>query len=398
MGAGPALSRLRIALATAGRFHVLDLARELDALGYAVRFHSHVPRARAAGFGLPPEVHVGMLGRVWPWVGMQRLFPEVAKDLVEARLWRGLNRALEATLEPCDVLVAMSGMYLEALESARRRFGAKIVLVRGSKHILAQDEILARTPGAERPSRRAIERELAGYALADMIAVPSRHVARSFGRDAAALAKLKVNPYGVDLSRFPLLPSRASTESPTVVFAGLWCLRKGCDLLEQAIRADERFRLVHVGTIGDYAFPHGHPRFRHVPKVDQSELSAIYREADAFVQPSREEGLSNVITQAVASGLPVLCTDATGGEDLRHTATLADRIDVVRAERMDALAEGLHRLALRLRAGPAFAPLTEADREALSWRAFARRYADNLEALCAGDAGRPPAHVANGSD
>lgn len=384
MGSRPALIRLRIALATAGRFHVLDLARELDALGHAVRFHSHVPRGRAAAFGLPPRVHVGLLSRVWPWVGLQRLFPGLAKDLVEARLWRGLNRALEETLGPCDVLVAMSGMYLEALEAARRRHGAKIVLVRGSKHILAQDEILARTPGAERPSKLAIERELAGYRLADMIAVPSRHVARSFERDPAALAKLKVNPYGVDLSRFPLLPPRAATDSPILVFAGLWCLRKGCDLLEQAIRADERFRLVHVGPIGDYPFPHGHPRFRHIPKVDQSELSAIYREADAFVQPSREEGLSNVITQAVASGLPVLCTDATGGEDLRHTPALVDRIAVVEAERLDALSAGLEALAVRLRNGPDFAPLAESDREALSWRAFARRYAANLEALCAG--------------
>lgn len=398
MGGSVALRPLHIALATAGRFHVLDLARELYSLGYAVRFHSHVPLRRAVGFGLSPKVHVGMLGWVWPWVGMQRLLPEVAKDRVEAWLWRDLNRALEATLEPCEVLVAMSGIYLEALESARRRFGAKIVLVRGSKHILAQDEILARTPGAERPSKRAIERELAGYAMADMIAVPSRHVARSFERDHEALAKIKVNPYGVDLSRFPLLPPRPPTVTPTLVFAGLWCLRKGCDLLERAIRADERFRLVHVGPIGDYPFPSGHPRFRHIPKVDQSALSAIYRTADAFVQPSREEGLSNVITQAVASGLPVLCTDATGGEDLRHTAALADRIAVVRAECLDALAEGLDTLAARLRSGPDFASLTEADREALSWRAFARRYADNLEALCAGDAARPSADVADGSD
>ncbi len=383
MGGFTALIGLRIALATAGRFHVLDLARELDALGHEVRFYSHVPRRRAIRFGLPARVQVGLLSRVWPWVGLQRLLPDVAKDTVEARLWCGLNRALEATLAPCDVLIAMSGMYLEALASARRRFGAKIVLVRGSKHILAQDEILARTPGAERPSKRAIERELAGYALADMIAVPSRHVARSFERDPTALAKVKVNPYGVDLSRFPLLPPRPPTARPTLVFAGLWCLRKGCDLLEQAVRADQRLRLVHVGPIGDYPFPQGHARFRHIPKVDQSELSSIYREADAFVQPSREEGLSNVITQAVASGLPVVCTDATGGEDLRHTAALADRIAIVESERLDALSAGLDALVGRLAHGPPFAALTAQDREALSWRAFAQRYAANLKALCA---------------
>lgn len=384
------MSRLRIAIATAGRFHLLDLARELDALGHDVRFYSHVPRPRAARFGLSGAAQVGLLDRVWPWVGMQRFFPAVSRDRVEAGLWRALNQALEERLQPCDALIAMSGIYLEALESAQRRFRCKIVLVRGSKHILAQDEILAGTPGAERPSRLAIERELAGYALADMIAVPSRHVARSFERDPMAHAKLRVNPYGVDLSLFPLLPARAPTARPTVVFAGLWCLRKGCDLLERAIRADERFHLLHVGPLGDHPFPSGHPRFRHIPKVDQSALSEIYRQADAFVQPSREEGLSNVITQAVASGLPVLCTDATGGEDLRHTPALRDRIAVIPSQSLEALMAGLDALAGRLRDGPGFAPLADADREALSWRAFARRYADNLMSLCSSGRVRLP--------
>jgi hypothetical protein len=37
----------RIAIATAGRFHVLDLAREPNALGYTVDFYSYVPQSRA---------------------------------------------------------------------------------------------------------------------------------------------------------------------------------------------------------------------------------------------------------------------------------------------------------------------------------------------------------------
>lgn len=375
MATGP-----RIALATAGRFHVLDLARELCQLGEDVRFYSYVPKSRALRYGLPAHAYVGLLSAVWPWFGLQRFVPKFAPQRVDAAIWAGLNRAVIRKLQPCDVFVCMSGIYLEAAAEARRRYGAKIVLIRGSKHILAQDEILARTPGAERPSALAIERELAGYQLADRIAVPSRHVARSFDRDPTAAAKLMVNPYGVDLRLFPQLPQRPRTPSPTLVFAGIWCLRKGCDLLEAAIRADERLQLLHVGTLGDYPFPN-HPRFRHVPKVDQRELTTIYAQADAFVQPSREEGLSNVITQAVASGLPVLCTDATGGEDLMHTPTLHERILVIPAEDGTTLSAGLAALAERLARGPDFPPLTEDDRQALTWTAFARRYAVNLRHL-----------------
>ena len=49
--------RFRVAIATAGRFHVLDLARELNALGYAVDFYSYVPKSRAVRFGLPSACH-----------------------------------------------------------------------------------------------------------------------------------------------------------------------------------------------------------------------------------------------------------------------------------------------------------------------------------------------------
>jgi glycosyltransferase involved in cell wall biosynthesis len=368
---------LRIALATAGRFHILDLARELCALGEDVKFYSYVPKARALKYGLPESAHVGLLSAVWPWFGLQRFLPKFAPQRVDAAIWAGLNRAVIRTLQPCDVFVCMSGIYLEAAIEARRRYGAKIVLVRCSKHILAQDEILARTPGAMRPSALSIERELAGYQLADLIDVPSRHVARSFERDSSLTAKIVVNPLGVDLDIFPLLPPRPRTAEPVLLFAGTWSLQKGCDLLTGAVQADPRLHLLHVGEISDCPFP-DHPRCRHLPKVEQSQLTKIYAQADALVLPSRQDGFGMVLVQALSSGLPVLCTDATGGEDLMHTPTLRERIRIIRAEDGAALSAGLSQLADRLGQGPDFPALTEADRQALTWTAFARRYAVNL--------------------
>ena len=66
--------QLRIAIATFGRFHVLDLARELSALGHDVRFYSYVPRMRAIRFGLPKRCHVSLLVLLWPLVAMSRVF------------------------------------------------------------------------------------------------------------------------------------------------------------------------------------------------------------------------------------------------------------------------------------------------------------------------------------
>ena len=64
--------RLRVAIATAGRFHVLDLARELNALGYAVDFYSYVPKTRAMRFGLPSACHRSLLPFALPALALER--------------------------------------------------------------------------------------------------------------------------------------------------------------------------------------------------------------------------------------------------------------------------------------------------------------------------------------
>ena len=174
--------------------------------------------------------------------------------------------------------------------------------------------------------RLRLSRELAGYALADRIVIPSLHVKESFRRDPTAYAKLFMNPYGVDLEMFPTAQRHNSDKEFTLLFVGSWTLRKGCDLLVSAVARTPGVRLVHVGSIGsDLAFPTDNPRFVHIDPVPQTELARFYAEADAFVLASREDGFGVVLAQALASGLPVICTDRTGGADLAHTPALAQR-------------------------------------------------------------------------
>lgn len=373
--------RLRIAILTAGRFHVLDLARELHALGHEVKFYSFVPKGRAVGFGLPEACHVNLVPYLLPLLAWQAKAPNWWPAWRERVLWWALNRVVIHTLSPCDVVIGMSGIYLEALAHARMKYGARVILERGSKHILAQDEILARLPGAERPTALAIERELAGYRMADVISIPSSHVFESFARDPSSYRKCVLNPYGVDLASFPQVAKPLKSVQPTFVYAGIWSFRKGCDLLVEAMSQFPDARLIHVGNIGDCAFPHGHDRITHIDKVDQKALSGIYSRAHAFVLASREEGLAMVLGQALASGLPLVCTQDTGGQDLRHTEALKDRVYVVPSNDSAALAAGMQKIAGRLLNGPPFAELTEADRQTLSWAAYGRRYADNIVKL-----------------
>lgn len=374
------MRRLKIAVATAGRFHALDLARELYVLGHQVRFYSYVPRTRTRRFGLPDQCHVSLLPLVFPAVGWERMMPGRMAGMSERVLYALLNRAVMMRLRPCAVFICMSGIYLEAARFAKKRFGATIWLERGSRHILSQDEILAAIPGAKRPSPLAVRRELAGYSLADRIVIPSHHVAESFHRDEFTYSKLFYNPYGVDLATFPCRREKAPADPLSFLFVGTWCLRKGCDLLVEAVRKVSGVRLTHVGAIGDQDFPIGDDRFIHVDPVPQSELADFYTAADVFVLASREEGLALVLSQALACGVPLICTDRTGGADLAYTPALAAHITVVPHDDVSALACAIARWRDRWRAGETLPRLSETDREKLSWAAYARRYSDEMRA------------------
>lgn len=375
---------LKVAIATAGRFHVLDLARELSQLGHDVKFYSYVPKSRALSFGLPEKCHVNL----FPWLALfalwQTRYSNFLPGLCEYLSHKALNRAVILALQPCDVFIFMSGVYLEAAEHARAKYGAKLVVVRGSKHIIEQDILLKALDGAVRPTEVVIQRELDGYRIADMIDIPSSHVKRSFDSHKEVGSKTTLNPYGVETSLFPTQSEREWSGQFRVAFVGTWCLRKGCDVLVEAIKRVDEIQLIHIGPIGDYAFPSSLANVKHYDKVDQKDLWKHYHSVDCLVLPSREEGLAMVLAQALASGLPIICTGDTGGIDLCHTSALMDRTIIVPTGDVDALASALNEAAQRLKRGQPYAPLLEDDIKALSWKAYGQRYDRNLAGLFEG--------------
>ena len=366
-----------------GRFHVLDLARELDALGEDVRFYSYVPRGRARRFGLPARCHRGLLPLVAPLAAWERLAPGVWPAGRERAMAHALDAAVIARLKPCDVFICMSGMYLDAARHAKERYGALVYLERGSQHIAAQRRILERLGAARGPSDFIVRRECAGYELADRIAVPSSPVVDSFRTEAPHLkSKLFVNAYGVDLNLFPQRAGPRPEGPPRVLFAGVWSLQKGVDILMRAMKSLPGVMLTHVGGQGDHPFPDGDPQFERIGHVQQWRLTEHYRRADVFVLASRQEGFGVVLLQALASGLPVVCTTRTGGVDLALSPELAGRISLVPPDDAEALAEALAR-ALEDGPGRNRIPLPEADRNLLSWTAYGARYRQELLATAA---------------
>lgn len=345
---------LKIALSTIGKFHSFDLARQLHRRSALTAIFTGYPRFKLKNEKLPdPLIHT------FPWLHVTAVrFPRGLLGERAASAWESIDqRAFDLytswRLPECDIFCGMSGSALATGLEAQRR-GAKFVCDRGSSHIRFQDRILreeyARAgilfPGIH---PRVIERETAEYETADLITVPSRFAYASFLAEKVPESKLRLVPYGVDLSKFQPV-GRPEPDGFDVLFVGTLGIRKGVPYLLEAFSKLQhpRKRLFFIGSL----LPELRPLMRrtlasttnihvlgHVPQL---RLREYMSRAHVMVLPSVEEGLATVQAQALACGCPVIATTNTGAHDLFSDGTEGF---IVPPRDTDALTQAMQRLA-----------------------------------------------------
>jgi starch synthase len=310
---------LRVTVLSPYPFHMVDQARQLHRAGILERMVTAIPRSRV---GLPADLVSTRLrwsalrrvaGRAAPWAD-----PLLGREVV-----RDFDRWAASHLgEPC-VVNGLSGFATETLSRASAR-GVTVFCDRGSWHMLEQQRVLdeeANRIGAPRAhfDPFMIERELREYQLADRILVPSETARQSFirrGIDAGRVVKV---PYGVDISAFSV-PNEERYPGSVVSVATVG-LRKGQHHLIQAFRmlGTQNASLTLVGAVTpgwDKRLCLGQAGVRATGPVSRSRVIEELQRASAFVLASIEEGLALVIAQAMACGLPVIATEATGIREL----------------------------------------------------------------------------------
>lgn len=165
--------------------------------------------------------------------------------------------------------------------------------------------------GLKRPATVAWER--LGARWADAIVCVSDDERRQ-GNAAGINGRWRVVISGVDTDLFTPVP-RAHGQPPTAVCLGrIAVAQKGQDVLLEAWRRIDvpGARLVFVGDGPDRAALEAQAPDSVSFVGHQDDVAPWYQQADVVVQPSRYEGLSLTVLEALSCGRPVVAGDAVG--------------------------------------------------------------------------------------
>lgn len=315
---------MQVSISCPAKFHAFYLAEQLHKHGALNRLYTS---------------YYGSWGGKRNNQGIDIPIKRVSTNLVSAFLFYGYNPGTELfrnhffgkwvarQLKNEDIVITWGLSALPIIERARQ-LGIIAVVVRGSSHAAYQRDILmeeyeiwgvSTIDLCRSFSQARMDQELLEYDLADYIQVNSSFVKRTFLEKAVPSKKLISTPTGVDLNSFHQLSKQDDVFR--IVFAGGMCLRKGVHYLLQAF-AELNLPNAELWLLGgklpeiESFFERYAGNFRYFGHQPQAKLHEYYSKCSVFAMCSIEEGMAMVQLQAMACGLPLICTQNTGGDDL----------------------------------------------------------------------------------
>ena len=354
-----------------GRSHLLDIARELQNLGHTINFYSYISDKRAIKFGLNKKCNHSILLLALPFLFLSkfRLFRHWSY-----RIYARINDIFIAYyMKPCDIFIGHSATHCYSLKYAKKKWGAITILERGTSHIERYIKNMKDVPNFKGFLKLDIVRENKGYMNADYIVVGAEHVKNSFIEQGYNSQKIFVNNYGFNSKFF--YPT-SSTGEFDIIMVGTWGYRKGCDLIIKACES-KGYKLLHVGNIGDLDFP-TNIKAKSVGVKEEQALINYYKKAKVFVLPSREEGLALVQMQAICCGLPLVCSQYTGGRDIKKYCNNPEYIIEINSYDVDELCKCIDKALALAKTQKGLRNYVGSDLSEISFEGYGRRYNDFL--------------------
>jgi glycosyltransferase involved in cell wall biosynthesis len=368
---------MRIAVAQLGARMHYAVPRVLEKAGVLHRFYTDIcasagwPRLlRLAPRPLLPASLQRLAERVPKGVPLQRIRSFNAFGIEYARrrsrsaspsevtathLWAGKSFC---RLVLADGIGGASGVYafnsagLEILQEARRR-GLATVMEQTIAPRAIERQILAEehsrfldwetSPEEDAAADEFCAREAAEWEAASVIVCGSKFARDGVVRCGARAEHCLIVPYGVDVGdEHPVRRERRSGDPLRVLAVGAVSLRKGSPYVLQAaklLRERACFRMVGTVAVSPMAAAMLGQHVELTGPVPRSRMPEHYRWADVLVHPSLCEGSATVTYEALACGLPVVCTPNAG-------SVVRDGLDgfIVPVRDAEAVAERLARL------------------------------------------------------
>ena len=317
---------MNISIIVGGRFHAFNLAEQLNKKNHLKQLITSYPKYL---IDRKYKISKNRIKSIYFKEIIQRSFVNKFYDLNDF-LTEYFDRKANSLLDfkDLDILIGWSSFSYHAFSSAKNIKCLKI-LERGSTHIEFQDKILHEECLIQniKPkfiSQYIIEKEKKEYELADYIMVPSEFAKKTFLEKGFNENKIIKNSYGVDLEEFKPDNSIRNSESKfRIIYTGTVSVRKGIMYLLEVFDdlKLENTELLIIGNIEEDLNKvlkkyKSNKKIIFKKSVKQSELKKFYDISHVFVTCSIEEGLSMVQIQAMSSGLPVICTINSGGQEI----------------------------------------------------------------------------------
>lgn len=324
---------MKVVVSAGGRFHAIHLAHQLQRRNLLKKLYSFSYTRSDKAYVDQNFVHTVNLCKcmdlVFSKLKLARFFNRSIFNSYKDDLFDLIVSEKVKNIGEFDLFVGWANSSLKTLTLAKK-MGAISIIESGSCHIVEQNKLIEQEYekwGVRyKPTcPRVINKMCREYELSDYIMTLSDFSRQSFINQGIPQNKVLKVECGVDVDFFLQNSIVARKTKFRVVFVGMICLRKGVQYLIDAWNKlnlpIEESELLIVGNIQN--------DFQNVLKnqklnkniifcgsVDRNKLIRIYNRASVFVLPSIEDGFGMVIGEAMASGVPVICTENVGASDI----------------------------------------------------------------------------------
>jgi len=191
---------------------------------------------------------------------------------------------------------------------------------------------------------------------------------------------IDVIPNGADLERFKPAETDNKSDTLRLLTVGRLSVTKRVEILIDAIEimhskgCEVRFTIVGGGqmlqNLKQIALKKNLADIIEITgRIDAEDMPQVYRQNDIFISASMQEGMSNAMLEAMASGLPIVTTRCEGAEEL-----IADNGLVVETANAEEIAKAIRTIADDRQTYKQMAVAARRQAEKFTWNEVASQY------------------------